>query len=57
MNIRFSGSTSLQMIEATEGLVFAWKSMPMSNLSPSPSRSVCRRRTAALIRALPSIHS
>ena len=47
MNSRFSGSTSFTRIEATLGLVFAWKSTAISISGPSASRSTCIDFTAA----------
>jgi hypothetical protein len=57
MKSRFSGSTSLIKIDATLGLVFAWKSTAMSISGPSPSRSSCMDFTARSIFPRRSVHS
>ena len=57
MNSRLSGSTSFTRIEATLGLVFAWKSTAMSISGPRFSRSICIDFTAAEIFLRVSIHS
>ena len=57
MNSRFSGSTSFTRIDATLGLVLAWKSTAISMSGPSASRSTCIDFTAASIFLRVSIHS
>jgi hypothetical protein len=57
MKRRLSGSTSFTRIDATLGLVLAWKSTAMSISGPRFSRSICIDFTAAEIFLRVSIHS